>query len=183
MSQWEERPQGGTDERDATERIQVLRLRPGDRVEAVLLGDLLGRRLHYCDGTYPCAGDGCRYCESPDPKVAKSFRRWYGPGARRGATWHKVIVELTDENEQALRGHELIGLMIELYRAATPRSHLAVKISHQKPLDKTARERAAAMSFDVKPVLMRLWGAGARPATCVDHVDPRVLKFPKREAM
>lgn len=170
--QWESRPTSGSDQQEAT-RVDVLRLKPGGKATAILLGDIFGRWLHWDDGSQPCSGQGCQRCA--DGK--RRYRRWYGPGLHRrtSSAWQKVVIELTDENEEELRGQDLVGLVIELSRAATPKSHLVVQLGRQEPMTEAKREKALAMAFDVKPILERLW-RGGRPAP-VSTENPNVIPF------
>src|SRR5947207_680405 len=64
-----------------TRHIAILRLKPSENIEVLLLGEPIGVSVHYDrheGGTFPCLGDECDRCPS------RSYRRFYCPASREG---------------------------------------------------------------------------------------------------
>jgi len=145
----------------------VVRVKPGERLRALLLGDLVGRYCHFADGrTRPCPGQGCSLCR-------EQARRWYGwvpafvskliARSRTGKDvdhWRcepasEAVLEFTEGAYAAIATDDLRGLLIDLWRpAASARSPVRVEFVS----DEVERPVVLPESFDVKPILGRLWG-------------------------
>lgn len=140
--------------------VRILRLRPGERAAAILLGDLSGVWLHYSrdDGSLPHYAEKCPRCPG------RTRRRWYGaavaldgrcaPDDHGVRHWERRLVEFTDQNVDQLADVETLrGVAVDLSRDRAATSPLAVALS-----DRTVLAEKLPEPWKVWPVLVATWG-------------------------
>lgn len=142
---WEMAP-----EPDSSRGIRVVTIKPGCKQIFRLIDSIVGVWLHWVDNRKrPCAGESCPHCELYVP------RRWYGyaPALQEipGKAPAKVVVEITENINFQLDGLEQKGLVIFLSRSSkfSPLRLEIPKNQSDKPLPE---------SFDVRPILLKMWG-------------------------
>lgn len=127
-----------------------------------LLGPIVGVWVHWVENrSRPCSGEGCRCCEEMAPA------RWkgYAPAqlvCRNMQTGKPelaaIVLELTEMAAAKLQDVDCHGLLIRVERRGRNRnSPLQIHIAEKQPIDQPPPP------FDVKPILMRLWGVMQRP--------------------
>ncbi len=168
-------------ERSSVPSMRIYRLNPGQRETVILLGDLSGIWLHWTgDNLMPCqtgscCKEGCVYYPS------KTRRRWYGPGmvschdSQNRPFWSKRIIELNDDNERVIHDLPHFGLLLNLLRGPNKTSPLICRVADVQPSDQDKAKMPAG--FDVRPMLMRIWGI--RDASEQAAEVPDVIKFKK----
>jgi len=141
--------------------IQVFSIRPGQRVPMRLLGPPSGVWTHWVGPSGPggrsrphCEGT-CPWCTGESPRL-----RWYAAAERyrqEQDEWIPIVAELTcatpEQLGQLKRGTCLlmgkVGKRID--------SQVSLDIVEQRGEDKVSPQ------FDVKPILMRMWGFYKQP--------------------
>ena len=166
---------------DSTRWLKIFRLRLGQECWVQILEDPIGVPLHWVEGrSQPHLEGQCPYCPKPVRLV------WYAPAivpqqrfdreaGRMGWDYRRWVLELMDSNMETLEGRECRGLVARLFRGKQQYAPLILHVSEKQPADEPPA------SFNVKPVLCRLWGWPQLAAYALGNESPEVIKFRRAE--
>jgi len=142
-----------------------------------LLDAMVWHPLHWVEGrSKPCLGGECEQCKT-NQRIHWSA---YAPAmlwTRNLDTgicfWKPIVLVLTAAAAKKLENRDCQDLLIRLSRGTAKSSIVVVEI---EPFDERP-SLPEAKSFDVRPILCRLWGIRERPTQTED--EPSILRLRK----
>lgn len=143
-----------------------------------LLDTPLWVRLHWSEGrSRPCLGRDCPECRASRRPVWKAYApaQLYARTKAGGADWQTVILELTEQCADVVRGRDARDLLLRVSRGPAKRSPVEAEVY----VPRGPADLPPAESFDVRPTLFRLWGVREKPPAGDAGGD--VIKFPGEE--
>jgi hypothetical protein len=134
---------------EPAESAVLFRVPPKGECEALLLGPVAWRTLHWAGGeSVPCDGPGCGHC----PK--KTFERGYVEAFVRGKSIgqgkRRVILELHRQAWAVIDGRPPRGIVLKLTRGGG-------KFDAPQAKEGQAAEQVPAPVLDVKARMERIW--------------------------
>jgi hypothetical protein len=164
MPRWENEPPP----KDPLAAVTIMRFSARIRatgqeyILAQLLGPVFWTELHWIHGvTLPCEGIGCTLCR----ETGGTFWKGYAPSrvVRKGEDcFTKHAIELPHSANLILKGKEPRGLAIKITRKGKERNgELVTEICNDFLVQRYFRSELPP-SFDVRPVLAKLWNCPIR---------------------
>lgn len=182
---------GGTTPVDNSTDIDVFCVPPGPPTFIRLLGPVRGIWLHWVGArARPCTktkATRCVLCDEGSHSIAETRWKGYAPAQRWGANnlgsldWILCVVEVTERANEAIKGRQILGLVVEMKRAdARPQSRLLVKIIERPP----SNSAPPPPPFDVTPILIHMWGLDRKVRAAIpEHEPDEPTTLPFRKAV